>query len=130
MTFQKNKSLFDTLISVCQSYHVHEIVQSFRTTVLLFLFVEHFRLGVPEFGICISWNIAVMFHFFLLQSEKENKIRAKCHELETYFPVIIIFHCIYSCFCSEEVGFEGGLAVLCSSDELTEQVVLNEEGAL
>lgn len=47
-----------------QSYHVHEIVQSFRATVLLFLFVEPFRLGVPEFGMCISWNIAVMLHLF------------------------------------------------------------------
>lgn len=47
-----------------QAYHVHEIVLLFRTTILLFLFMEHFRLDVPEFGICISWNIAVMLHLF------------------------------------------------------------------
>lgn len=59
-----------------------------------------------------------------LQSEKEYKIRAKCHGLETYFPAVVCHLLLYALLQHQrEIDFEGRPAVPYSPVELTEQVI-------
>lgn len=86
MAFQKNKSLFDSHLSFIVGHnHVRKTVQLFRTTLLSFLSMEHFRLGVPEFGICISWKIAVMLHLFDLKVKRKVKLEPSATDWKLIF---------------------------------------------
>lgn len=57
-----------------------------------------------------------------LQSEKENKIRAKCRRLDTYFPEVV-HHLALCALLQQRRLIEGRSSVPYSPDELTEQVI-------